>query len=43
MMCCSGGHAVYVASAAMKLPLFRHLLPEIALAGHSNAGKVFQQ
>eukprot|EP00605_Chrysophyceae_sp_TOSAG23-4_P000357 GSChrysophyteH1.ASY1.ANO1.404.1 assembled CDS len=38
-----GGHGVLIASAActkeQDWPLFKHLLPEIAFAGHSNSGK----
>lgn len=37
----AGGHAVHVASASgSPWPIFKHLLPEIAFAGHSNSGKV---
>lgn len=36
----AGGHAVHLASASTEWPIFRHLLPEIAFAGHSNSGKV---
>jgi GTP-binding protein len=31
--------AVHLASAFEQWPMFEHLLPEIALAGHSNCGK----
>jgi 50S ribosome-binding GTPase len=34
-----GGFAVHVASASTNWPVFAHLLPEIAFAGHSNCGK----
>lgn len=34
-----GGFANFVASASSNWPLFPHLLPEIAFAGHSNSGK----
>lgn len=36
----AGGFATHLASASSDWPLFKHMLPEIAMAGHSNAGKV---
>lgn len=35
-----GGFGVFLTSASSEWPLFEHLLPEIAFAGHSNVGKV---
>lgn len=35
----AGGFAQFLASASKDWPLFKHILPEIALAGHSNCGK----
>eukprot|EP01038_Epipyxis_sp_PR26KG_P014058 gene14058-18859_t len=35
----AGGHAVHLTSADRDWPTFKHLLPEMAFAGHSNAGK----
>jgi ribosome biogenesis GTP-binding protein YsxC/EngB len=39
----AGGHATHIASAVATTtedwPLFTHLLPEVAFAGHSNSGK----
>lgn len=35
----AGGHSLHLASACDNWPLFQHLLPEIAMAGHSNTGK----
>ena len=35
----SGGHAVHLTSASENWPIFKHALPEIAFAGHSNSGK----
>ena len=35
----AGGFAQFLAAASRDWPLFQHLLPEIALAGHSNCGK----
>lgn len=34
-----GGHGVHIASASSDWPIFQHLLPEVAFAGHSNSGK----
>lgn len=39
----AGGFSVHVASAAKDWPLFKHLLPEIVFAGHSNSGKVMSK
>jgi hypothetical protein len=36
----AGGFATFITSAACDWPVFKHLLPEIAFAGHSNSGKV---
>lgn len=36
----SGGHGLHLASASKNWPIFKHMLPEIAFAGHSNSGKV---
>lgn len=37
----AGGHAQHLASACQKpWPIFKHVLPEVAFAGHSNSGKV---
>lgn len=33
------GFAVHLASASKLWPVFKHILPEIAFAGHSNSGK----
>lgn len=33
------GAAVHLTSASKDWPLFKHILPEIAFAGHSNCGK----
>lgn len=38
-MSCAGGNAKHLASVAEEWPIFEHLLPEIAFAGHSNSGK----
>lgn len=35
----AAGEAVHLTSVSQNWPLFKHLLPEIALAGHSNCGK----
>jgi GTP-binding protein EngB required for normal cell division len=35
-----GGKAHYLGSFGAESPVFDHVLPEIALLGHSNAGKV---
>eukprot|EP01036_Dinobryon_divergens_P027706 gene27706-36522_t len=35
----AGGFGVFLTSASSEWPLFEHLLPEIAFAGHSNVGK----
>lgn len=35
-----GGTAVHVGSAKKDFPIFKHLLPEIVFAGHTNSGKV---
>ena len=35
----AGGFAQFLAAASRDWPVFEHLLPEIALAGHSNCGK----
>lgn len=35
----AGGTGSHVSSATNQWPLFEHLLPEIAFAGHSNSGK----
>ena len=32
------GHAVHLTSASENWPIFKHVLPEVALAGHSNSG-----
>lgn len=36
----AGGLATLIGTATKKWPLFKHMLPEIAFAGHSNCGKV---
>ena len=36
----AGGFFVHVASASKDWPIFKHLLPELVFAGHSNSGKV---
>lgn len=36
----AGGLATLVGTATKSWPLFQHMLPEIAFAGHSNSGKV---
>lgn len=36
----AGGFAVHLTSAASDWPVFTHVLPEIAFAGHTNSGKV---
>jgi hypothetical protein len=36
----AGGFAVHLTSAANNWPVFTHVLPEIAFAGHTNSGKV---
>ena len=36
----AGGFAVHLTSAANDWPVFTHVLPEIAFAGHTNSGKV---
>lgn len=39
----AGGNVLHLASAdAGPWPIFKHILPEIAFAGHSNSGKVSQ-
>jgi hypothetical protein len=35
----SGGFGVHLSSASKDFPVFKHVLPEIAFAGHSNCGK----
>jgi ribosome biogenesis GTPase A len=35
----AGGFAVHLASASSNFPVFKHILPEVAFAGHSNSGK----
>ena len=35
----AGGFAQFLAASSKDWPVFQHLLPEIALAGHSNCGK----
>ena len=35
-----GGFSLHVASSSKDWPMFKHLLPEIVFAGHSNSGKV---
>lgn len=35
----AGGHGTHMASVTRDWPIFQHLLPEIAFAGHSNSGK----
>jgi GTP-binding protein len=35
----AGGFAQFMAAASHNWPVFQHLLPEIAFAGHSNCGK----
>ncbi|KAJ1437431.1 P-loop containing nucleoside triphosphate hydrolase protein [Ochromonadaceae sp. CCMP2298] len=35
----AGGFALHLTSASKDWPLFKHLLPEIVCAGHSNSGK----
>eukprot|EP01040_Poterioochromonas_malhamensis_P013256 gene13256-14559_t len=35
----AGGHSMFLGSFKMELPEFDHLLPEIAMLGHSNTGK----
>lgn len=35
----AGGHGQHLASVTRDWPIFQHLLPEIAFAGHSNSGK----
>jgi hypothetical protein len=35
-----GGYGVLVGSAVGNWPIFKHLLPEVSFAGHSNSGKV---
>lgn len=34
-----GGHAQHIGSAREKFPVFKHVLPEVVLAGHTNSGK----
>ncbi len=36
----AGGFAVHLTSVAKNWPVFDHILPEIAFAGHTNCGKV---
>ena len=36
----AGGFATHLGSAKGNWPIFKHLLPELAFAGHSNSGKV---
>ena len=36
---CPIGFAHHLASASSQWPVFKHVLPEIAFAGHSNSGK----
>jgi hypothetical protein len=36
----AGGFAIHLTSATRDWPVFKHMLPEIAFAGHSNSGKV---
>lgn len=36
----AGGFALHLTSTSRDWPIFKHLLPEIAFAGHSNSGKV---
>jgi len=38
--CLLGGFALHLTSTSRDWPIFKHLLPEIAFAGHSNSGKV---
>lgn len=33
------GFATYLGSASKAWPLFKHMVPEVAFAGHSNCGK----
>lgn len=40
LMIRAGGHSTFLGSFNMELPEFDHLLPEIAMLGHSNTGKV---
>lgn len=35
----AGGFALHLSSASSNWPIFKHMLPEIAFAGHSNCGK----
>jgi len=35
----AGGFALHLTSTSRDWPIFKHLLPEIAFAGHSNSGK----
>lgn len=35
----AGGFGTHLASVTNNFPVFKHLLPEIAFAGHSNSGK----
>lgn len=35
----AGGFATFMAAATRNWPIFQHMLPEIAFAGHSNCGK----
>lgn len=35
----AGGYITHISSCSSNWPLFEHLLPEIAFAGHSNSGK----
>lgn len=35
----AGGKAQHIGSAKDNFPIFKHVLPEIALAGHTNSGK----
>jgi hypothetical protein len=37
-----GGLAILAATATSSWPLLKHMLPEIAFAGHSNSGKVIK-
>ena len=35
----AGGHATHISSCSSNWPVFPHVLPEVAFAGHSNCGK----
>ena len=37
----AGGFTIHLTSASENWPLFTHILPEVAFAGHTNSGKVW--